>query len=93
MKDTLNVSFKFNSIKNWFNENYFICLYDRFDNYITSFDTIEDTSKFFNKPIKRIIYNLRNGIGVAYNHKYCKLICMEKDKEDDFELEERGKKL
>lgn len=89
----LNVCFKFNSVKNWFNQNYFICLYDKQDNYITSFENIETASNFFNKPVWRILENLRRGIGITYNHKYCKLICMEKDKEDDLELEERGKRL
>ena len=46
MKEKLNVCFKFNSNKNWFNHTYFICLYDKHDNYITSFDTLQDFPKF-----------------------------------------------
>lgn len=82
MKEKLNVCFKFNSNKNWFNHTYFICLYDRHDNYITSFDTLQDLSLFLKKPIKRILENLRRGIGVSYDHKYCKLVCFEKDNDD-----------
>ena len=86
MREELNVCFKFNSIKDWFNQTYFICLYDKHDNYITSFDSLQDLSLFLKKPIKRILDNLRRGIGITYDHKYCKLICLEKDKEDDLDL-------
>lgn len=83
MKEELNVCFKFSSIKDWFNQTYFICLYDKQDNYITSFDNLEDLSLFLNKSIGWIIDNLRRGLGIVYDHKRYKLICFEKDKDDD----------
>lgn len=86
MKPNLNISFKFDSSLKWFNRNYFICLYDKQDNYITSFEKIEDSANFFNKPLWRILENLRRGYGIEYNHKRYKLICFKKDKEDDLDF-------
>ena len=93
MKEKLNISFKFNSVKNWFDNNYFLCLYDRQDNFITSFDCMQDCSNYLGKSIGWIIDNLRRGFAIVYNHKKYKLICIEKDNEDELDFEERGKCL
>lgn len=85
----LDVSFRFKSSFDWFDNNYFLCIYDKNDNYLMSFDSIEETSKFFNKSVKRILFALRNNLGIVYNHKQCKLICIEKDKEEDLDIGSR----
>ena len=89
MKVDLNKNFKCNYIRQWFNDNYFISLYDSGDNNIFSFDTIENASCFFNMSLKIFLQSLRNGV-IEYNNKRCKLYIYKKDKLD---VIERGKCL
>lgn len=91
MEIDLNVNFKSNLVKQWFNDNYFISLYDNDDYLITVFNDIEEPTKFFNMPLFEFLRALRVGV-IEFNHKKCRLYIFEKDKEEDY-LEERGKRL
>ena len=85
MNYNLNQNFKNNSVKNWFNDNYFISLYDSEDNNIFDFDNIELATNFFNMPLKTFLRALRNGI-IEFDCKKCKLYIFEKDKEDNIDF-------
>lgn len=89
MNVDLNKNFKSNYVKQWFNDNYFISLYDDEDNNIFSFDIIEEALCFFNMSLKIFLQSLRNGT-IEYEHKKCKLFIYKKDKLD---VIERGKCL
>jgi hypothetical protein len=89
MKIDLNQNFKVNSVRNWFNDNYFISLYDNEDNNLFSFNNIETASHFFNMKLCHFLRALRNGV-IEYNNKRCKLYIYKKDKLD---VIERGKCL
>lgn len=78
-------NFKTNFVKQYFNDNYFICLYDKQDNYITSFENIEQSSKFFNMKQKNFLRALKKGV-IEYNNQRCKLFVFKKDKEDDLDF-------
>lgn len=81
MNFDLSQNFKINSVREYFNNNYFICLYDELDNYITFFENIESATNFFNMRLCNFLRSLRSGI-IEYNHKRCKLFIYKKDKED-----------
>ena len=89
MNFNFNSSFKCNYYRQWFNDNYFISLYDNEDNNLFSFEDIDSATQFFNLPLKTFLRALRNG-SIEYNHKKCKLYIFKKDKED---IIERGKSL
>ena len=55
MNNVLNQNFKINSIRDWFNSNYFISLYDDKDNNLYSFENIEESAKFFNMKLCNFI--------------------------------------
>lgn len=84
----LNVNFKSNKIKQWFNENFYIGLYDSNDNFITLFEDIEEPSKFFNIPLFLFIRALKRGT-IEYNHHKAKLFIFEKEKEEEIEMRNR----
>lgn len=64
----------------WFNENYFVALYDYEDNYVTQFEDVESTSHAFNIPVKKVLYLIRNdSYIVVNNHKY-KMYLVRKEK-------------
>ena len=67
----LNIDFEFksHSIKNWFNDNYFICLYDKLGNFIHSFETIEEVAHFFNQSLKYVVQSIKNNRCMEYDHK------------------------
>lgn len=69
----------------WFNENYFVALYDYNDNYITSFEDVESTGNAFNIPIKKVLYLLRTDSYIVINNHKCKMYLVRKEKiEEDF---------
>ena len=88
----LNFNFARNDVKKWFNDNYFIGLYDLNDNLITVFDELGALTKFLNKPLNLIIYRLKTSGLIEYNSHKVKMYIFEKDKEEDY-FEERGKSL
>lgn len=81
----LKVNFKSYDVKEWFNNNYFIGLYDRNDNIITIFDDIEEPTKFFNIPLFLFIRALKRGT-IEYNRHKAKLYIFEKEKDDIKEM-------
>ena len=85
MKDILNSNFRFISIRDYFDLNYFISLYDENDNNLYSFDDIESASNFFNMRLCNFLRALRSGV-IEYNHKRCKLYVFKKDKDDDLDF-------
>jgi len=65
----------------WFNENYFVALYDYNDNYVNHFEDVESISHAFNIPVKKVLYLVRtDNYLVIDNHKY-KLCLVKKEKE------------
>lgn len=85
MNFDLNQNFKINSVRNWFDSNYFISLYDNEDNNVYSFDDIESATNFFNMKLCHFLRALRTGV-IEYEHKRCKLYIFKKDKEDDIDF-------
>lgn len=65
----------------WFNDNYFVALYTKDDEYITSFETIEDTSNYFNIEVKEILRKIRQDDFVLFKNILCKLYLVRKEKE------------
>ena len=64
----------------WFNENYFVALYDYLDNYVTQFEDVESTANAFNIPVKKVLYLIRtDSYIVLNNHKY-KMYLVRKEK-------------
>lgn len=64
----------------WFNENYFVALYDYNDNYVTQFDDVESIGHAFNIPVKKVLYLVRTDSYIVIdNHKY-KMYLVRKDK-------------
>ena len=63
-------NFARNEVKRWFNDNYYVSVYDTDDNNIMSFEKIEDLPYFFNQPLNAIIRILRNNWSIEYyGHK------------------------
>ena len=85
MKISLDKNFKINSVRNWFDSNYFISLYDNEDNNVFDFDNIESATNFFNMKLCHFLRALRNGV-IEYNHKKCRLYIFKKDKEDNIDF-------
>jgi len=64
----------------WFNDNFFIALYDYYDNYVTSFEDVESITTAFNIPTKKVLYLLRTDSCITINnHKY-KMYLVQKNK-------------
>lgn len=89
MNIDLNLNFKSNLVKQWFNDNYFIGLYDNNDVLLTVFENTDETCKFLNMPLRYLVQALKNNWGVEYNHKRYRLYVFEKEKDDYLE---RGKR-
>lgn len=63
----------------WFNDNYFISVYDENDNNIMSFENIESTSTAFNIGIKPILKHIRYNLGFEYKGHILKLVVYKKE--------------
>jgi len=66
---------------NYFNENYFIAVYSSDDEYIYSFETLEEASKYFSIPVCEILRKLRQNTFINYNSNLLKLFLVKKEKE------------
>lgn len=66
---------------NYFNENYFIAVYSSDDEYIYSFETLEEVSKYFSIPVCEILRKLRQNTFINYNGNLLKLFLVRKEKE------------
>lgn len=82
----LNLDFRSSLTKKWFNDNYFIGLYNLDDTLITVFEDVEALTKFLNKPLKLVIYRLKNNDYIEYNNHKVKMYIFKKDKEDDLDF-------
>lgn len=82
----LNLDFRSSLTKKWFNNNYFIGLYNLDDTLITVFEDIEALTKFLNKPLKLVIYRLKNDDYIEYNNHKVKMYIFKKDKEDNIDF-------
>lgn len=71
----------------WFNDNFFIAVYDQYDNFITDFDNIESTTNAFNISLKKILESIRNKTRLEYKGKKLKLFVYKKEK-----IEEKSKR-
>ena len=78
----LNLDFRSSLTKKWFNDNYFIGLYNLDDTLITVFEDIESVTRFLNKPLKLVIYRLKNNDYIEYNNHKVKMYIFKKDEED-----------
>ena len=63
----------------WFNDNYFISVYDENDNNIASFENIETPTKVFNIELKKILESIRNNTRLEYKGNIIKLIVYKKE--------------
>ena len=62
-------------------DDFFVAIYDKYDNYIYSLDTIEDTAKFFDIRVKDVLRNLRDDRNFLYKNNFVKIFLIKKDKE------------
>lgn len=66
---------------NYLNENYFIAVYSKDDEYIFSLETLEEASEYFNICIKELLRKLRQDSFINYNGNLVKLFLCKKEKE------------
>ena len=62
-------------------DDYYFTLYTLNDEIITGFDYIDDLAKFFNIPLKKVLYCLRNNLNLEYNHHKVKIVVFKKENE------------
>lgn len=62
----------------WFNETYFVAIYDLEDNFIDYSEDIESFSKTFNIPIKKLLQIIRTDSCIVLNHQKYKLYLVRK---------------
>lgn len=62
----------------WFNETYFVAMYDLEDNFIDYCEDIESFSKTFNIPVKKLLQIIRTDTCIVLNHQKCKLYLVRK---------------
>ena len=67
----------------WFNDNFFIAVYDQYDNFITNFDNIESTTNALNISLKKILESIRNKTRLEYKGKKLRLFVYKKEKIDE----------
>ena len=65
----------------WFNDNYFVALYTKDDEYITFFDDIETTSNSLNLDVKTVLKRIRKNEYIVFKNHFCKLYLVRKEKE------------
>ena len=63
----------------WFNDNYFISVYDENDNNIMSFENIETPTKVFNIELKKILEAIRKNARLEYKGNILKLVVYKKE--------------
>ena len=63
----------------WFNDNYFISVYDENDNNIMSFENIETPTKVFNIELKKILEAIRKNARLEYKGHILKLVVYKKE--------------
>ena len=80
MNEIINRDYRKRNNLEWFNDNYFIAVYDSNDNYITSFENIEMVPTVFNIKLKKILESIRNDTKLEYNNLKLKLYIYKKDK-------------
>lgn len=66
---------------NYFNENYFIAIYSKDDEYIFSLETLDEASEYFNIKVCELLRKLRQDSFINYNGNLVKLFLVEKEKE------------
>lgn len=81
MNKILEENMRKKGVLNYLNENYFIAVYSEKDNYLFSFDTLEETSYFFKMPIKEILRKLRQNTFINDNGVFVKLYLYKKENE------------
>ena len=64
----------------WFNDNFFIAVYDQNDNYIASFENIESIETAFNIKLKEVLKRIKNNLGLEYNGHKLRLFVYKKEK-------------
>ena len=75
-------NFAKSEVKRWFNDNYYVSVYDTDDNNIMSFEKIEDMPYFFNQPLFQIIRAIRDNLGMLeYSGHKVKLYVYKKENE------------
>lgn len=74
--------------KNYFDENYFIAVYSKLDEYVFSLETLQEASNFFNMPVSKVLEKLRQDSYIIYKGIPVKLYLVKKEKN----IESRGKR-
>lgn len=72
----------------YFNDNYFIAVYSKSDEYIFSLETLQEASKYFNISVSKILEKLRQDSFIIYKGVPVKLYLVKKEKN----IESRGKR-
>lgn len=80
MNEVISRDYRKKDNLNWFNDNFFIAVYDQNDNYITSFEKIESIDTAFNIGLKKILEAIRNNTRLEYNNLKLKLFVYKKEK-------------
>ena len=66
--------------KNYFLNDYFVSVYDNQDNNVFNFESIENTSKFFNISLKELLIKIRNNSYIKINDNIYKFYLYKKNK-------------
>ena len=70
-------------MRNNFLNDYFVAIYDLDDNYIIGFDDIKDLPKFFNKPLKYVLWYIRENYCLKKDGIKYKVYLYEKELEKE----------
>lgn len=66
--------------KNYFLNDYFVSAYDNQDNNVFTFESIEETTKFFNISLKELLIKIRNNSYIKINDNIYKFYLYKKNK-------------
>ena len=67
----------------WFNDNYFIAVYDQYDNFITYFENIENVCQAFNIKLSKLLKYIRYNISIQNKNNKLRLFVCKKEKIDE----------
>lgn len=61
-------------------DNFYIAIYDYYNNFLMEFYNIKDLSEFLKVPIKKIVYSIRNNRCLIYNNRKIRLKLLKENK-------------
>lgn len=80
MNEVITKDYRKKSNLDWFNDNYFIAVYDQYDNCINIFETIESIGTAFDIGLKKILEAIRNNTRLEYENLKLRLFVYQKEK-------------